>query len=170
MGPDDTPTTPTVVAGQPPNAAIDPATLVDSVFGIVPLPPIQVGMNPTTRLVAMPSWFWMEGYDGSALRGSRTLGLTTVEVEITPQRYQWSFGDGATLATESIGQACPAESDIDTRMSILAGRGGAYTVRLDHVQRALRVNGGPWIRSPPSRVVPARLPGPAVQSVLTAAR
>ncbi len=166
-------TTPSVSEVAGPAPAVDPATLVDSVFGIVPLPPIQVGMNPTTGLVAMPSWFWVEGYDGSGLRGSRTLGLTTVEVEIAPQSYQWSFGDGATLATQSLGQAYPAESDIrhTYEQSSLAAS-GAYTVRLEITFSArYRVNGGSWAPlASVSRSFARDYPVQQVQSVLTAAR
>lgn len=98
-----------------PGPPTDPRSMAQSLFGMVPLPPVAVGANPGTGLVALPSWFWVEGYGGETLTGSETLGDTTVEVEITPQRYDWSFGDGTVLSTESLGQRYPLESDIQHR-------------------------------------------------------
>src|SRR5690606_6700386 len=110
--PTDVPAAPEVVLGAPPVPAVDPEALAASVLGIVPLPPIEVGANPEVGLVAVPTWFWVEGYDGSALVGSRTLGNVTVEVEVTPTSYEWSFGDGASLRTGSLGRRYPDESDL----------------------------------------------------------
>lgn len=95
-----------------PQEPTDPRSVAQSLFGMVPLPSIAIGANPGTGLVALPSWFWVDGYSGETLYGSETLGDTTVEVEITPQRYDWSFGDGAALSTESLGRRYPQESDI----------------------------------------------------------
>jgi hypothetical protein len=35
-----------------------------------------------------------------------------VQVKVSPSRYEWSFGDGKTITTQSLGKAYPAESDI----------------------------------------------------------
>ena len=40
---------------------------------------------PDTGLVALPSWFWIDGYDGTPITASESLGGVTVEVEITAQ-------------------------------------------------------------------------------------
>lgn len=35
----------------------------------------------------MPAWFWVDGYNGATLYGSRSIGLIMIEVEITSTRY-----------------------------------------------------------------------------------
>lgn len=171
--PVDAPGAPDVVVNTAPTAGVDPAAIAASVLGIVPLPPIAVGANPGVGLVALPSWFWVDGYDGSTLRGSRSLGLIVVEVEITPERYDWSFGDGATLQTTSLGRPYPEVSDIRhvyEQSSLNAG--GQYQVRLDITFRArYRANGGAWqplapIVQPFTRLYAVQ----QLQSVLTSSR
>lgn len=128
------PGTPDVVVGAPPDGGIDPLAMAQALLGIVPLPPISLGANPGTGLVALPSWFWIDGYGGETLYGSETLGDTTVEVEITPERYNWHFGDGASLSTTSVGRAYPQESDIQhiyEQSSLVAG--GSFEVVLEIV-------------------------------------
>ncbi len=161
---------PAVVVGNPPVAAVDPVAVAAEVLGIVPLPPIRVGANPGTGLVALPSWFWIDGYDGRRLSGSRAVGLVVVEVEIWPQNYHWSFGDGASLDTLSVGRAYPEESDVrHTYERSSLGAGGAFDTRLEIAFAAqFRVNGGPWTPLPPvvqsySRAYPVQ----QLQSVLT---
>jgi hypothetical protein len=144
-----------------------------SVLGIVPLPPVQVGANPDIGLVAMPAWFWVDGYDGSTLRGSRTLGLITIEVEITPTGYRWSFGDGAVIETLSLGRPYPVESDLQhTYEQSSLSTGGSFDVGLDLTFSArYRVNSGPWLPLEPvvqsyTRAYPVQ----QLQSVLTSSR
>jgi len=154
-------------AGAPP---VDPAALAASVLGTVPLPPIRVGASPGVGLVALPSWFWIDGYDGSTLRGSRTLGLVTVEVEITPQGYRWAFGDGRELQTTSLGRPYPEQSDIRhayEQSSLTAG--GSYDLRLGITFSArYRVNGGAWIPlTPVTQTYTRDYPVRQLQSVLT---
>ncbi len=161
---------PAVVVGNPPVAAVDPVAVAAEVLGIVPLPPIRVGANPGTGLVALPSWFWIDGYDGRRLSGSRAVGLVVVEVEIWPQNYHWSFGDGASLDTLSVGRAYPEESDVRhayERSSL--GAGGAFDTRLEITFAAqFRVNGGPWTPLPPVTQTYSRAyPVQQLQSVLT---
>ena len=145
--PVDAPDPPHVVLTEPGTEAIDPVALAASVLDSVPLPPIEVGVSPGVGLVALPSWFWIEGYDGAPLTGERTLGAVTVEVEIMPDRYRWDFGDGSSpTETTSLGQPYPGESDIQhayEQSSLSAG--GAYALHLEIVfQPRYRVNGGSW--------------------------
>jgi hypothetical protein len=100
------------------------------------LPDLKVRVNPGLGLVAVPGWFWVEGYDGQPISTSQTVSLPpeigsdtsfdevpaddsrrrpssyTVQVKVSPSRYEWSFGDGKTITTQSLGKAYPAESDI----------------------------------------------------------
>jgi len=164
------------VDGVPP---VDPRAMAEALLGIVPLPPITVGANPGTGLVALPSWFWVDGYGGEPLSGSDTLGNTTVAVVITPERYDWSFGDGAVLTTESLGRPYPAESDIqhtyersrtaDVQVEITFG--GQYqvtTVEDDGEGGTVEVV-GPWEPLDPMvRTFSRPYPVQQLQSVLTA--
>lgn len=172
--PTDAPAAPQVIVGAPPIPAVDPVAIQASVLGIVPLPPIKVGANPDVGLVAMPAWFWVDGYDGATLYGARSIGLITVEVEITPIGYDWTFGDGATLETHSLGRAYPSESDLQhtyEQSSLMAG--GTFSVQLDITFSAqYRVNGrGPWLPlAPVVQSYTRDYPVQQLQSVLTSSR
>ncbi|HVA23491.1 MAG TPA: hypothetical protein VMW62_03785 [Chloroflexota bacterium] len=113
----------------PPNTVIpggggtDPHQVALDVLAHIPLPNIEIRVNPDIGLVAMPDWFWIEGYDGAAMQQSRTVTLPppgpglpapsfTVTVRIWPEEYDWLFGDGGSLVAHSLGQAYPAESDL----------------------------------------------------------
>lgn len=167
--PVNAPGAPDIVIGSPGSEGIDPVSLAASVWGIVPLPPVAVGVNPDVGLVAVPGWFWVEGYDGRPLRGSRSLGLTTVEVELTPSSYRWFFGDGASLETQSLGQPYPAASDVQHTYEQSSRASGAFRVRLEITFNArYRVNGGPWqALAPASRSFERSYPVQQLQSVLT---
>ncbi len=164
---------PQIVPGSPPLPPIDPAVVRDAVWRIVPLPPLSLGINPAPGLVAVESWFWVAGYDGRTLTGSATLGAYDVDVELEPQRYRWSWGDGGTRATSSRGLAYPQRSPIRhtyERSSLQAG--GSYRVGLSITWEArYSENGGPWLPLAPitsshSRSYAVR----QLQSVLTTNR
>lgn len=150
--------------------SVDPASVAAELLDHVPVPGIVIGVNPTTGLVAVPSWFWIEGYDGAPIIASDTLGDVTVEVEITPTGYRWSFGDGATLGTTSLGQSYPQESDIRhtyEQSSLSVGGSFAVTVEITFSAR-YRVNGGPWQPLEPiTRSFTAAYPVQQLQSILT---
>ena len=103
---------------------IDPYAIALQVLGQVPLPAIEVKTNPDLGLVALPGWFWVDGYDGRPFGASRTVTLPpppggtcpcptiTVSVQVWAGHYEWSFGDGASRVTNSLGRRYPQESDI----------------------------------------------------------
>lgn len=135
----------------------------------VPFPEIGVRMNPAVGLVAVPGWFWVEGYDGRPFGGreSRDIppeigddvpltqvpagdprrrgGTLTVEVRIWPQRYEWDFGDGTRVESRSLGQAYPQESEVRHTYQYSSARTpGGFRVRLTvEFGAEYRVNGGP---------------------------
>ncbi|HVA23595.1 MAG TPA: hypothetical protein VMW62_04305 [Chloroflexota bacterium] len=89
----------------------------------IPLPSIRLEMNPNLGLVAMPGWFWVDGYDGRPFGGSRTVTIPpavpggpsnsfTVTVRIWGNRYEWNFGDGTSPIEGSLGKPYPQQSDI----------------------------------------------------------
>ena len=148
---------------------VDPATVAAELLDQVPVPAITVGVNPEVGLVALPSWFWVEGYDGLPITASDTLDGTTVEVEITPTGYRWSFGDGATVESSSLGQRYPEESDIrHTYEQSSLSAGGTFSVSVEITFSArYRVDGGPWEPLDPiTRLFTAAYPVQQLQSIL----
>jgi hypothetical protein len=45
----------------------DPRDLARSMFDRLGLPSVRLGMNPQLGMVAVPTWFWAEGYDGNII-------------------------------------------------------------------------------------------------------
>ena len=164
---------PGVSVGEPPIPPVDPAVVRASALRIVGLPEVSIGANPDVGLVAMPAWFWVRGYSGGTLTGSETLDRSSVQVEITPTAYRWSFGDGSSLEAGSVGRAYPAQSDIrHTYERSSHGAGGAYTVGLRITWSArYSENGGAWQQLDPiTRTYTRSYPVQQLQSVLTASR
>jgi len=117
-------------------AAITPRLFVADVLEDVPLPVAKVRMNPDLGLVAVPTWFWVEGYDGRAFGVTRRVNIPaeigddvpvadvprddprrrptsmTIVVTVRPSRYEWTFGDGTRLVTRSLGKPYPQASDV----------------------------------------------------------
>jgi len=112
----------------PPNTIVggsgnDPYQVALDVLGHISLPNIELKANPGIGLVAIPGWFWVANYDGAPFGASRTVVIPpaipggqptsfTVTVRVWPAEYDWLFGDGGSLATHSLGQPYPAESDV----------------------------------------------------------
>lgn len=153
-----------------PGGSVDPRSLAQNLLDSIQLPEITIGVNPGTGLVALTSWFWVEGYDGTPITRSASLGGVTVEVELTPTRYHWTFGDGADMTTTSLGRRYPAESDLKhtyEQSSLRAG--GAYTVTLEVTFTVqVRVNDGTsFTLAPITRSFTSAYPVQQAQSVLT---
>jgi len=167
---------PAAALGIPANplGAIDPLDVVQEILGFLPLPAIQVRMNPPLGLVALSSWYWVDGYDGRPFGGSKTVGVgpgaVTIEVRVWPSRYEWSFGDGASVVSQSLGQRYPAESEIKHtyEYSSFAFREG-YPVRLTvQFEAEYRVNNDPWQPLAPIRqTYGTDYPVQELQTVLT---
>ncbi len=153
-----------------PGEPVDPVSIALELRDHVPVPDITVGVNPGVGLVAVPSWFWVEGYDGAPIQTSETLGGTTVEVEITPNGYRWTFGDGATIETDSLGQRYPSVSDIQhayEQSSVSTNGAFAVTVTINFSVQ-YRVNGGAWqALDPITRSFTSPYPVQQLQSILT---
>lgn len=152
-----------------PGDPIDPASVAQELRDQVPIPEMTISANPDTGLVALPSWFWIDGYDGTPITASETLGGVTVEVEITPQEYHWDFGDGGTLETLSPGQPYPAESDVRHTYQQSSLSTSVFTVSVEITFAArYRVNGGAWQSLEPiARSFEDAYPVQQLQSVLT---
>lgn len=185
------------VPGNPPagnGSSTDPYQVALDLLDHVPLPNIQLKMNPALGLVNLPGWFWVAGYDGKTFGTSRTVTIPpavgpdvpftdvpkndprrqptsfTVSVTISASSYQWSFGDGANLVTQSLGQAYPAQSDIQHTYAFSSFQSpGGFPVSLTVVYNAsYQVNGGPPQGLPPiAHTYTAAYPVQEAQTVLT---
>ncbi|MPZ16151.1 MAG: hypothetical protein GEU73_17335, partial [Chloroflexi bacterium] len=56
--------------GPPP---VDPREIALDVVEHLPLPDIQIRVNPGLGLVGLPGWFWVEGYDGRPFGAAPTV-------------------------------------------------------------------------------------------------
>lgn len=132
------------------SAARDPRDIAMELRDRMPIPRVMVEINPERGLVGAESWFWIQGYSGAPLTDSTDAFGDLVEVEATVTRYEWSFGDGATLVSDTPGQAYPARSEVRhvyERSSL--GLPGGYPVEATFVFAVrYRVNGGAWIELP----------------------
>jgi hypothetical protein len=148
----------------------DPRDVALDILAHVPLPDIKVRMSPALGLVALPSWYWVEGYDGQPFGASRTIDIPpevsaqvpftevpaddprrngrsfTVEVQLEGTRYDWNFGDGAGLTTHSLGTPYPAESDLKHTYEFSSLRHAeGFPIRVTaEYSAAFRVDGGSW--------------------------
>ena len=148
---------------------IPPREIAIDILEHVPLPGASVRASPGVGLVALPAWFWVEGYDGRPFGSQRVVDVPaeigadvpfsvvpaadprrwpstlSIEVRIWPTRYEWEFGDGSRLTTSSLGRPFPQESDVrHTYVRSSLGRPGGYAVRLAiEFASEFSVNGGP---------------------------
>jgi hypothetical protein len=163
--------------GGAPAAVLDPREVAFDVLDHLPTPNVTIRMNPALGLVAMPSWFWVEGYDGQPFGASRTVNVPaevgpevptdsvpadsprrqsrpyTVTVRVSPSSYQWSFGDGASLVSKSLGKPYPAVSDIQHTYEYSSLRfPSGFPLQLTiEFAAEFRVNGGAPQALPPIR-------------------
>jgi hypothetical protein len=152
-----------------PAQQMDPQTVAMHLRDEIPVPQAEIKINPTRGLVGVDSWFWLDGYDGSPIEESTNAFGQRVDVEARVTRYQWSFGDGATLFAETIGREYPHKSQIRhmyERSS--AGLAAGFPVQVTfYFAVRYRVGGGGWIELPSiSRVAEISYPVREAQSVI----
>ena len=152
------------------SGAVDPVVVAMELLNQLPIPQLSIRANPSTGLVALESWFWVDGYGGELISSSDTLASTTVEVQVQPVTYRWSFGDGTAIETDSLGRPFPEQSDVQHiyQQSSLAN-GGAYSITIEvSFDAEYRVNGGAWESlAPIARTFTTDYPVQQLQSVLT---
>ena len=116
-------------------AGPDPHQVALAMWDQMAMPNLQLDFNPRRGMVAVPTWFWVDGYDGAVLPLSNTLHFSeqrcsrttdpttgearqacssiphslTVVVRAWPRLYTWDFGDGGPGEQLGCGAvaACP---------------------------------------------------------------
>ncbi len=136
----------------------------------VPIPTVSLQANPGIGLVATESWFWIGGYSGEPITRSTDAFGRSIEVDARVERYEWIFGDGASLVTSSSGRPYPEPSEVRhiyERSS--AGTGEGYLVQVRFVFSVqYRVAGGPPTELPGiARTASFRYPVQESQAVIT---
>jgi hypothetical protein len=64
----------------------DPHQIAQSMFDQLNLPSLRIGMNPRLGMVAVPTWLWVEGYDGAILPLKDTMVLQHQECHSVVER------------------------------------------------------------------------------------
>jgi hypothetical protein len=136
--------------GEPAGNVASPEEVAMRLRDQIPIPNVNITMNPELGLVGMESWFWIEGYDGSPITDSTDAFGSLVEVEAQVLRYEWSFGDGSTLMGRTTGNPYPERSDIrHVYEKSSLGHPIGYQVEVAFVFSVrYRVDGGGWIELP----------------------
>jgi hypothetical protein len=136
--------------GPPPVAALSPEQVAMRLRETIPMPNVTIEANPERGLVGVESWFWIEGYNGESIVESTDAFGRRVEVEARVEHYEWSFGDGKAIRSESPGRPYPQRSDVRhvyERSSLGYPKG--YTVEAGFFFSVrYRVGGGGWIDLP----------------------
>jgi hypothetical protein len=57
----------------PSSSHFDPRALAVQLAAQVPPPDLRIGMNPAKGMVRVPTWFWVEGYDGGSIGQAETV-------------------------------------------------------------------------------------------------
>jgi hypothetical protein len=151
-------------------AILSPQEIAMQLREQIPIPNVTIGVNPDRGLVGVESWFWIDGYDGAPINESTDAFGRRVEVEALVERYEWSFGDGKTMKTESAGRPYPERSDVRhvyERSSL--GYANGYTVEVGFsFSVRYRVDEGGWIDLPGiERVAESRYPIRESQAVIS---
>lgn len=136
----------------------------------IPMPQVTIRVNPETGLVGTESWFWVEGYGGAPITESTDAFGQLVEVEASVDRYEWSFGDGKTQRSSSLGRPYPERSEVRhlyERSS--AGLADGYQVQVRFLFSVrYRVAGGEWSQLPGiTRTASFRYPVKESQAVIS---
>lgn len=136
--------------GGTPGAAPSPEEIAMQLRDRIPIPTVTIEVNPDQGLVGIDSWFWIDGYDGQPISESTNAFGRRIEVEARVQRYEWRFGDGRTVMSDSPGRPYPDRSDVRhvyERSSL--GHEDGYPVEVGFVFAVrYRVDGGGWLELP----------------------
>ena len=117
---------------------------------VMPIPQASVDINPGRGVVGVDSWFWLQGYRGAPVNDSTNPFGQLVEVQATVTHYDWSFGDGTHITSETPGNPYPQRSAVrHTFERSSAGYDAGYSIDVTFIFSVrYRVDGGAWVTLP----------------------
>jgi hypothetical protein len=68
--------------------SLDPYQLAMATFGRMSLPSLELNMNPRLGMVAIPTWFWVEGYGGNVIGMSDSISVPREECSQVVERNE----------------------------------------------------------------------------------
>lgn len=111
----------------------------------IPVPNVEIRINPLIGLVGTESWFWLEGYSGAPIVKSTDALGSRVDVEATVTGYDWVFGDGTGIAGTSPGRPYPERSEVRHVFERSSTTADGYRVRVQFTfDVRYRIDGGEW--------------------------
>jgi hypothetical protein len=114
---------------------------VDDVLAEIPTQTIETSPQ-TEAMVAIPTWFWVEGVPTEGVTASASIPGVTVTATASPGGVEYDFGDGTTLACQGIGT--PYADGATSDCTHTYERAGTYTVAATILWTGTyTVNGGP---------------------------
>jgi len=138
-----------VCVPNPSDTLLPPTTpeiaLADDASSRQPWPVLRLGINPSAGLTGLPSWFWLGG-SASMADAVASSGPLTVRVRAKLEGVSWEFGDGLGYDSLDLGQAYPAESDIQHlyQTDTYHISNGYKVIAILRYLVTYSVNGGPW--------------------------
>ena len=133
----------------PTDSLLPPTTpeiaLADEASSRQPWPSLKLGVNPSAGLTGLPSWFWLSG-SAAIADAVASSGPLTVRVRARLAGVSWEFGDGLGYDSLDLGQAYPAQSDVQHLYQTDTYRvSNGYTViAILRYLVTYSVNAGPW--------------------------
>jgi len=139
-----------VCVPNPTDSLLPPTTpeiaLADQASSRQPWPALTLGINPSAGLTGLPSWFWLSG-SAAMPDAVASSGPLTVRVRARLAGVSWEFGDGLGYDSQGLGQAYPAQSDVQHLYQTDTYRlsSGYSVVAVLRYLVTYSVNGGPWM-------------------------
>jgi hypothetical protein len=139
-----------VCVPNPTDSLLPPTTpeiaLADQASSRQPWPALTLGINPSAGLTGLPSWFWLSG-SAAMPDAVASSGPLTVRVRARLAGVSWEFGDGLGYDSQDLGQAYPAQSDVQHLYQTDTYRlsSGYSVVAVLRYLVTYSVNGGPWM-------------------------
>jgi hypothetical protein len=133
-------------SGNFPPATSPELALAEKASSQQPWPSLTMGVNPTTGLTGLPTWYWLAGGNTNIPDATASAGSLTVSVRARLAGVTWEFGDGIAADSPDIGQPYPAQSDVQHIFQTdTFGRSGYLTQAVLRYLVTYSVNGGPWL-------------------------
>jgi hypothetical protein len=106
-------------ADVPSQDRIDPLALALEMEAQLPPPDLRIGMNPARGMVAVPTWFWVDGYDGGVLSQSEQVLESHEECHLVANRDETGHAVLGSDGRPQTHQDCTVKSStftIDVRL------------------------------------------------------